>query len=1618
MTNNSSPQPPEAPTANDAVEEHDEPGGGASFPVVGVGASAGGLEAFTQLLKALPADTGMVFVLVQHLAPAHPSALAEILSRATTMPVIEVKGEPTVEPNHVYVMPPDACMLLARGVLHLQPREGGGTHHPIDRFFRSLAREQRHQAVGVVLSGTATDGTTGLEEIKADGGITFAQDATAQHQGMPHSAIATGCVDFVLPPEGIAREIVRIAHHPYTAPKALTRETHDQPNFAHIVQLLHRGTGVDFTGYKFNTVYRRVTRRMIFQKIDGLTEYVRFLRENPAEQEALYQDILISVTSFFRDNESFEALKTSVFPGLLKDRSRHDLVRFWTPGCSTGQEAYSLAIAFAEAAESAGSSVPLQLFASDLNAASIEKARAGVYSKDIAQDVSPERLRRFFTEVDGHYRVAKSIRDACVFCRHNVLADPPFSRIDLISCRNLLIYLEPVLQQKLMPSLHYALRPNGRLWLGGSETIGGYRDLFDAEDPQHKIYSKKPGSSRDHRHFPEQHGGTPRAPFVPIAARPNEGAELHREADRLLSARFAPPGVLVSSDLDILQYRGDTGLYLAPSPGKASLNLLKMLREGLLVAVRAAVLRAGKEQAPAREEGLRVKSNGGYREVAIEVIPMKDGFLVLFEDSSPASRGHKPVVADAASQQRVDAPGSPDPDRARLEQELRATREYLQLVIEQQEAANEELQSANEEIQSANEELQSTNEELETSKEEIQSNNEELTTVNDESNNRNAELHRVNNDLVNLLGSVQMAIVMLGPDLRVRRFTPMAEKLLNLTPGVIGRPLADIRLNLDGLPDLEPLLTAVLATGSVNELEVRDKHDRWYSLRLCPYRTLENKIDGAVVLLVDVDAVKRAEQAMAYLGAIVASSDDAIVSKDLDSVITSWNNGAERLFGYAAEDVIYKPIALLIPADRVDEEPGILERIRRGETVDHYETVRERKDGSRVDISMTVSPIKEAAGRIVGTADIFRDITERKRTEEQLRRSAEMFSKLVDLSPYGIYLLDSDLRIQRVSAGAKPVFGNVRPLIGRDFREAVRIIWSEPFASELIDIFRHTLETGEPYLAPSLTERRHDVDVVESYEWQIHRVTLSDGHYGIVCYFFDATRLRQAEYALRESEAQFRTLADAVPALIWVHDLGGREYVNRAYRDFLDLPLERIQQMQWAKYLHPEDAEEHLAISLRAAKDRSAFEAQFRFRRADGEYRWMKSIGRPRITADGTYLGYVGCSVDITDIKRMEDELRRFSAKLSDSHRRTNEFLAILAHELRNPLAPIRNALQVLRMKDNNGQSIESASAMMERQVDQMVRLVDDLLDVSRISRGKIELRRERVELASVVHHAVEAARSFTESTGHELTVTLPPNPVYLNADPTRLAQVMGNLLHNAFKFTAEGGHVRLTAQREGELAVIRVRDTGIGIGADELPRIFDMFMQADTSLERSVSGLGIGLTLVKYLVNLHDGSVDVHSAGVGQGSEFVVSLPIMVETPSLPTPEPTLSESLPKKARRILVVDDNRDSATSLATLLKLAGHQTHTAYDGIEAVDAAAAFKPDVVLLDIGLPKLNGYEAARKIRQQPNGTDLVLVALTGWGQEKDRQKSRDAGFNTHMVKPVDLNALMQLLASLPADQ
>jgi two-component system, chemotaxis family, CheB/CheR fusion protein len=891
------------------------------FPVVGVGASAGGLEAFTRLLEQLPADAGMALVLVQHLDPHHASLLSGILSRAGPLPVTEAKDGMPVERDHVYVIPPNASMAIARGTLVLRPRaEGQGKHLPIDHFLRSLADDQGNRAIGVVLSGGGTDATLGLEAIKAAGGITFAQEEkSAKHPSMPRSAVAAGGVDFVLPPEEIARELVRIACH--SCFNHVTRETAAGPptesreDLAPILRLLRGAGGVDFTHYKRTTIGRRIQRRMALRRIGRLEDYALRLQDDPAELEALYQDCLIRVTSFFRAPVAFEALRTTVFPTLLKDRAPDFSFRAWVPGCSSGEEVYSLAICLLEFLGDMAANTPIKLLATDVNQAALEKARSGTYLENISGDVSPERLRRFFTKVNGQYQISKTIRELCVFAEHNVFRDPPFSRLDLTSCRNLLIYLDIPLQKRVLPLFHYALKPTGYLLLGVSETVGPFNDLFTLVDKDAKLYARK--STMRRTPFDLETGDLA---ALTVNGRPGSSSpgrdvwsalDVQREADRLVLGKYAPAGVLVDDNLTILQFRGQTGPYLEPAPGAASLDLLKMARGGLAVDVRAAVDKARKSNLPVRVEALRVREGGRFH---VEVIPLQlpppsqRHFLVLFkEEVSPG-----PVaLADASpAAAPLETPSVDTEARVlQVQQELDATREYLQSLIEKHETVIEELKSINEEVLSSNEELQSTNEELQTAKEEMQSINEELATVNEELNHRNLELAQAHDDLVNLFSGVNVPIVMVGRDLCIRRFTAPAEKILNLIAGDVGRPLGNILTNLR-LHDLDRRVADVIDSLHTHECEVQDRDDRWHLLRIRPYKTQANKIDGAVIVLIDVDALKRGEQllraARDYSEGIVDTVREGLVVLDADLLVLSANRSFYRAFQTMPEETVQR----------------------------------------------------------------------------------------------------------------------------------------------------------------------------------------------------------------------------------------------------------------------------------------------------------------------------------------------------------------------------------------------------------------------------------------------------------------------------------------------------------------------------------------------------------------------------------------------------------------------------------------------------------------------------------------------------------------------------------------
>ncbi|MBD2464436.1 PAS domain-containing protein [Oscillatoria sp. FACHB-1407] len=862
------------------------------FPVVGIGASAGGLEAFTQLLNFLPTNTGMAFVIIQHMTPDQESVLNQILARVTRMPVYEAQDGMAVAPNQVYLIPPNQTLTIAKGLLKLSPRPPRNTMFmSVDTFLLSLAEDRGSKAIAVILSGADSDGARGVEAVKAAGGITIAQcQESAQVESMPNTAIATGQVDFILPPDQIAQKLAEISHHPYitnlskTVAEASSTPTASQDALTTIFNALRKTTGVDFTHYKQTTLNRRIQRRMVLYQLDNLDEYARYLQSNPAEVMALYRDCLIHVTSFFRDPDSFQALKAVVFPIIIKDKSPSTPIRIWVAGCSTGEEAYSIAICLLEFLSDQVSHVPIQIYATDLSETAIEYARNGIYTPSQVANVSPDRLYRFFIQVEGGYQISKAVRELCVFARQNLIGDPPFSRLDLITCRNVLIYLGNSLQKKLLPIFHYGLKSNGFLMLGASETVGDFIDLFTLCDKKNKIYAKKLSMARPNIELTASSYSPTTINVQPLVTEPlPNDLELQREADRIVLNQYAPAGVVVDENLEILQFRGQTSPYLEPAPGRASLNLLRMAKEQLRRDLQSAVYQARQQKLPVRRDGLQIRESdypsGGttsqrIRQVIINVTPFQVGsnqecFLVLFEDA--------PMILELPAETEDGSTSSKRKTREaqeiiRLKQELATSREHLQSIIEEQQATNQDLRAANEEILSSNEELQSTNEELETAKEEIQAANEELNTVNDELRRRTQEATQVSNDLQNLLNSIHIPILMLGADLQIRQFTPAMEGIFNLISTDIGRPLSDITHKLS-VPNLEQQILEVIRTLNLKTQEIQDRDGHWYHLRIRPYRTIDNKIDGAVLVLIDIDDLKRSNaQLMAardYADAIV-----------------------------------------------------------------------------------------------------------------------------------------------------------------------------------------------------------------------------------------------------------------------------------------------------------------------------------------------------------------------------------------------------------------------------------------------------------------------------------------------------------------------------------------------------------------------------------------------------------------------------------------------------------------------------------------------------------------------------------------------------------------------------
>ncbi len=956
-----------------------------SIPIAGIGASAGGLEAFTELLSHLPDDTGMAFVLIQHLDPTHESHLTALLSRASKMPVAEVKDETRIKANHVYVIGPRCNLSISGGVLQTLPRPNGGRNMPIDSFLCALAADRGGKALGVVLSGTASDGTLGLQAIKAEGGITFAQERrTAKFDGMPASAIAAGAADFVLPPAGIARQLVAIARDSGVAiHSGAVVEPSGDAQLGKIFRLLRSATGVDFTHYKHSTLQRRISRRMIIRGFEKLEDYIRDLEQNREETGELCESFFITVTAFFREPAVFAELKKNVFPALVRNREPGDKLRIWVPGCATGEEAYSIAICLVEFLDHAALSIPFEVFATDISETAIEKARSGTYTGSALANMSPQRLARFFTRSERGYQIAKVVRDACVFARHNVAQDPPFSKLDLISCCNVLIYLGPVLQRKVLSIIQFALKPAGFLVLGPSESIGALSEAFQQVEKTHKIYRITPSGEKALSPPREGRRAEGRMVLRERIAEGSVGPDLQREADRLVLAEHGPPGVIIDDAMDIVQVRGRTAPYLELSPGEPTQNILTMAREGLIAGLGKAIQTASQTNAAAKEDGFRIASSGQLREVAIKVIPLRVSssseprhFLVLFEepplDQSMFARP-EPDGGTAA----MPKPATHDNrDSVRLRRELAATKAFLQSILEDKAATLEELRSVNEEAQAGNEEL-------ETAQEELESANEELNTLNEDLKISNVEFSHVNRDLTNLLESISIPLVMVGRNLRIRRFTRAMEPMLNLMASDVGRSITDLQPQME-LPDLRRLLLDAMDGGDRKPRNVRDSYGRWYSLRILPSVGPDGKVDGAVVMFIDIDAAKRG---LDFAEAIVETVREPLVILNQNLQVIQANKSFYETFQATREETEQRLIYELGNGQwNIPRLRELLENILPARsTLRDFEVIHEFEHVGRKVMLLNASEIFDPNAQARTILLAIEDATDRRRAEEALK---------------------------------------------------------------------------------------------------------------------------------------------------------------------------------------------------------------------------------------------------------------------------------------------------------------------------------------------------------------------------------------------------------------------------------------------------------------------------------------------------------------------------------------------------------------------------------------------------------------------------------------------------------
>ena len=1631
-----------------------------AFTVVAIGASAGGLDAVTQLLQNLAPDTGMAFIYVQHLSPDHKSLLTPILSNLTKMKVQDIDEMEKIKPDNVYVIPFNKEIEVIDGHIQLLPRpKNKSSNLSIDVLFSSLAETHKENVIGIVLSGNASDGTRGLKEIKLAGGITFAQDDSAKFNSMPNSAIAEGVVDFVLSPKEISAEINWMSKHPLVKKRAVKSAPEDEiddsdPDLKTILQQLYKAKRVDFSHYKMSTIKRRMLRRMLIHKIKDLKQYAELLGQKNNETDLLYQDLLINVSEFFRDKEAFQMLQTKILPPLIKSKAPGETLRIWVAACATGEEVYSIAMSLFELQEINNRFVPFRIIASDISLSAINESRAGEYSAYQLTNVSPQRLQQFFTKSKDKYRISKSIRDVCVFAHHNLLADPAFSRMDFISCRNMLTYLEDSAQRKVIETLHYALNEGGCLMLGKSETIGTSVDLFIPIDKKFNIYARRKNSDTHsitytntrvlNKTLPVREDASGTAPKKTSSI---TNDPLSDAFDAIILAQFVPASVIINYNLDILHFRGSTSAYLQFATGKASSNILKMAHSEITFELQNAIQIAIKTQKRVYKTGVEMN-----RDVMGEMVSLINLEVMPFK-----IEGEEPMLMVVFTGQEIEILAQKNQDEKnnsnakerrikKLEEELTAVRFEVRSITQNQEVAYEELESANEE-------LQSLNEELETSQEELESTAEELITSNQELRARIEQVEELNHYTETILETIHEPMLILDKNMRIKSANSSFFKTFQVAEAdTIGESLFKLSNNQWNIVRLQDLLEDIvfennrfhnfeieltfpvighkimllnahrIVQHSRNEtlivltiIDITDARGLALEIASKEKRALEIRLDA------ETNAMKKIEESNKRYYMMLMNSPFAFsIMKGKNMVIALVNDLMKEFWG-KGQEVEGKTLLEVLPEIINQPFPAMMHKVySTGIPIYANEILARIEHEDKVEnlyFNVVYQPHFEVDETISGVITIAYDVTELVLARKKAEESEHRYRMLIEEASVATALfLGPEICVQYANDIMLGYWGKGKAPLGKPLIESMPEIIGQPFPAYLESVYT----SGIAYTG---VEEKVDIMIngkLESFYFNFTYKALRDiekNIYGIHMMAMDVTGEVLAKKALEASEKKFRQLVDSMPHKISTADHAGNvTFLNQQWLEDTGYSFEELKKWGWDKLIHPEDLENSLENWRHSIESGDIFDVECRIINREGEYKWHLSRALALKDESGAIKMWVGSNTDIHEQKEAKHKAEAAAQLAEETVKAKQQFLSNMSHEIRTPMNAIIGFTNVILKTKLEDKQKEYILAIKESG-DALLVLINDILDLAKVDAGKMTFEQTSFNISASVAtmlHLFEAKIQEQNLTLiEEYDADIPP---LLVGDPIRLRQIILNLVSNAVKFTRKGNitmHVRLLSQDTEKASIeFMLTDTGIGIAKNKLEQVFNNFEQTHEEGRGTFGGTGLGLAIVKQLVERQGGAITVTSE-LGKGSAF--SFVLNFKKPENATESDTNSISETKTAIenvRVLVVEDMTLNQLLIKIIVEEFGFEIDVAGNGKIAIEMLQKNKYDIILMDLQMPEMNGFEATAYIRQQMKD-QIPIIALTADVTTMDLEKCLEIGMNDYISKPIDEKVLYNKMIS-----